>query len=66
MQRIHLNYVENINLASIAVSAAGLVNTNYGVGVGIAYIIGRYLLSDIDSYTQFFISVKEVHVIKEE
>jgi hypothetical protein len=40
-QRIHLNYVENISLATIGVVAAGLVKPNYGVAVGIAYMIGR-------------------------
>lgn len=41
LQRIHLNYVENINLASIAVVAAGIVKPNYGVGVGLIYMLGR-------------------------
>jgi hypothetical protein len=38
-----MNYVENINIATTAVVSAGLVNPNFGVGVGIAYIIGRFL-----------------------
>jgi hypothetical protein len=37
--------VENINLASIAVVAAGVVKANYGVGVGVGYMIGRLLYS---------------------
>jgi hypothetical protein len=42
-QRIHLNYAENINLASIAVVAAGIVKPNYGVAVGLTYMLGRYV-----------------------
>jgi len=41
LQRIHLNYVEGINLGSASVIAAGLVNANYGVAVGLTYILGR-------------------------
>ena len=43
LQRNHLNYMENINWATTAVLAAGVVNPNYGVGVGLSYILGRLL-----------------------
>lgn len=40
-----MNYVEGINLGSASVIAAGLVNANYGVAVGLTYILGRFLYS---------------------
>lgn len=43
--------MEGINLASASVIAAGLVNANYGLGVGLAYILGRYSFMYIDSFT---------------
>jgi uncharacterized membrane protein YhdT len=48
------------------VVAAGLVNANYGVGVGVAYIIGRFLFIYIDSSTLFFIQERmalEIQVV---
>lgn len=48
LQRIHQNYIENINLYSIAVVSAGLVKANYGVYVGLGYFIGRYNMSYLD------------------
>ena len=47
LQRVHQNYVENINFYSVAVISAGLVKANYGVYVGIGYFIGRYIWSDL-------------------
>lgn len=45
LQRIHLNYQENISLATTAIIAAGIYNPNVGVGIGVAYMIGRLLYS---------------------
>lgn len=50
-QRIHQNYIEGISLATTGVVAAGLVKGNYGFGVGLAYMIGRYYLFVLDSST---------------
>jgi len=37
--------VDHLNWASASVLAAGVVNPNYGLGVGAAYIVGRFLYS---------------------
>ena len=50
-QRIHQNYIEGISLATTGVVAAGLVKGNYGLGVGLGYMIGRYYLFVLDSFT---------------
>lgn len=41
LQRIHLNYVEGVNLAQASVLAAGLYRPREAALVGLAYIIGR-------------------------
>lgn len=46
-----MNYIEGISLASTGIIAAGLVKGDYAVGVGLAYMIGRYLIAVLDSST---------------
>lgn len=46
-----MNYIEGISLATTGVVAAGLVKGDYGVGVGLAYMIGRYCPFVADSFT---------------
>lgn len=41
LQRIHLNYVEGVNLAQASVLAAGLYRPREAALFGLAYIIGR-------------------------
>jgi hypothetical protein len=53
LQRIHQHYVENISLASIAVVAAGIVKPNYGLGVGLTYMLGRYFYIKLEHYGQY-------------
>lgn len=46
-----MNYIEGISLASTGVIAAGLVKGDYALGVGLAYMIGRYAIFVLDSST---------------
>jgi hypothetical protein len=41
LQRIHLNYVENISIATTSTLAAGLYNPRYAAYAGLTYIVGR-------------------------
>lgn len=47
-----MNYVENINFAQTSVLAAGLYYPRHAALLGLAYIIGRYFLPYLDSFTQ--------------
>jgi hypothetical protein len=60
LQEIHKDYLSNIGFATLSVVAAGLVNPNYGVGVGSAYILGRHLNSYSELYMNFFIGNTEL------
>lgn len=42
-QRIHLNYVEQLGLATTSVLAGGLVCPHIGIGIGLTHIIARLL-----------------------
>lgn len=64
MQRIHQNYIEGLGLATTAVAAAGVVSGNYGLGVGLVYMIGRYLLLYIECFMEYLIRRKVVHTTK--
>lgn len=65
-ERIHHNYIENISLATTGVVAAGLVKGNYGLGVGLAYMIGRYCIFVLDLYTLSSTRKKKVPKTQEE
>lgn len=41
LQRIHMNYVENISIATTTTLAAGLYNPRYAACAGLTYIVGR-------------------------
>lgn len=41
LQRVHMNYIENIHLATGATLAAGIYQPKIAAYVGIAYIVGR-------------------------
>jgi hypothetical protein len=45
LQRIHLHGVENINIATVSVLAAGLYNPRVASVIGALYIIGRFISS---------------------
>lgn len=42
LQRIHLNYVENLSFATTATLAAGLFEPKAAAYTGLVYLLGRY------------------------
>lgn len=60
LQRIHMNYIENLSFATVSTLAAGLYDPKIASCMGLVFLLGRYFFSYTGSYIPRFMIKKRV------